>query len=266
MTAPKFQPEDFSKTAPKAQPAPELRVVQPESPKTPAPAPAAAPKGAVNLGGLTGKAKTSKKKTVVHPVAETSEELEQAVLLFSQQKPMFDQLEGSLEQLRGQILADVIPQIFGCSVAEYSMIVNGPLPTPEEAKAGVIQPKVMVSLQNRYSGADFSTGMDEITKAIGPERAAEYFTQGIRLAIDFSVIPEERKQALINDLLPVFQKHKVMGGEEPDSCEAVTTKEIVVPKPGFHEIRRAKFTKEENLAIHAVLPAIAIIKTKGIKS
>lgn len=260
----KRKPEPIEAPAPftvvgKEPTPPALEVVRrPASPlATPTTAPPQ-PKARISLGGL--KAAPKKAAAKIHPVAVASEELQEAIALFCEQKPQFDGLEGSLKMLRGQILDDVAQQILASPGAEYSMLVNGPVP-----EAGQTQSKVLVTLQDRYTGAEYENGFAAILDAIGEDLATEYFEQGISLTIKLSDVPDDRRQALIDELLPIFDKHRVMGGGAPDAVAAVIAKEIVVPKPLFHAMRRAKLTPEQNRAIHAVLPCVGLVKNKNVR-
>ena len=245
----------LAKVKPIETPLPQFSVVGKE-PEVVVPPPA---KGRISLGGLKAAAKKDAPKT--HPVAVASKELQEAIELFCEQKPKFDGLEGSLKILRQQILDDVAYQILGSPGTEYSMLVNGPIPEP-----GQPQSKVLVTLQDRYTGADYEPGYAAILDAIGEELATEYFEQGISLTIKLSEVPDDRRQALIDELLPIFEKHAVMGGTAPNAVDAVTAKEIVVPKAAFHGMRRAKFTPEQNRALHAIMPCVGTVKNKNVIS
>jgi hypothetical protein len=251
MGLPKRKPEPIE------TPLPQFRVVGREEPPVAAATPP--PKGKISLGGLN-KAAPKKDAGKTHPVAVATDELQQTIAQFCDQKPQLDALEGSVKMLRQQILDDVTPQILASPVTEFSMLVNGPIP-----EVGQTQNKVLVTLQDRYTGADYETGFAAILAAIGPELAAEYFEQGISLTIKLADVPDDRRQALIDELLPIFDKHRVMGGDDPQAVNAVTAKEIVVPKPLFHAMRRGKLTIAQNLAIHAVLPCIGMVKNKNVK-
>jgi hypothetical protein len=255
---------------------PALRVVEPEE-SAPVPATKTNPRPPVrtlSLGGLA-KSGTPKKKETIHPVAHASEELAALVEQFCQEKPMYDQLEGSLKALRKQILEIVAPQILSLPGTEYSMIANGPSPiggpNPVDGIVPVrpgLQSKILVTLQNRYSGIDYATGWDQMVELIGLDKTEENFTQGVSLKIDMNKVPDAHRQELLNRLLPIFQEFGLTeppegtdGGDEP----AVVAKEILIPKPDFHSMRRARLTSEENAKIQELMPAIGVIKVKNVK-
>jgi len=117
-------------------------------------------------------------------------------------------------------------------------------------------------LQNRYTGADHEATHMALCEIIGEERTDKYFTQGVVLKVDIAKAPDELRQQILDELIPIFQKFDLMSGEEP----AVVAKQVLIPKPEFHGVRRAIFTAEENKAIHAVLPCVGIVKSKNLKS
>ena len=252
------KPAVLDKEEPAAQPQfhvvqPQEAVPPPEAPRTPV-----APKKGLNLGGLAT-TKDVKAKGTVHPKATVDEETRTVITQFCADKPRFDALKGRVENLRANILAYITPQILSAPGTEYSMLAHGQL-TSETAQTS--DDMVMVTLQNRYTGADHEATHMALCEIIGEERTDKYFTQGVVLKVDIAKAPDELRQQILDELIPIFQKFDLMSGEEP----AVVAKQVLIPKPEFHGVRRAIFTAEENKAIHAVLPCVGIVKSKNIKS
>ena len=185
-------------------------------------------------------------------------------------KPAFESLKGSCEQLRAQILEEIAPQILGASgTEEFSFLAAGAIRPDygnDPAKAALdTRPyggTVMVTLQNRYTGADHEATHMALCEIIGEKLTEKYFKQGVVLSVNINKAPEEIQQAILDDLIPIFQKYDIMSGEDP----AVVAKQVLVPTSEFHTVRRAVFTKEQNVAIHAILPCVGIVKTKNVKS
>ena len=266
MAIPMPKPADLpvETPAPQFHVLPEPGVPPPEAPSTPV-----APRKGLNLGGLTTK-KDAKAKGTVHPKATVSPEVALAISQFFVDKPAFESLKGSCEQLRAQILEEIAPQILGASgTEEFSFLAAGAIRPDygnDPAKAALdTRPyggQVMVTLQNRYTGADHEATHMALCEIIGEKLTEKYFKQGVVLSVNINKAPEEIQQAILDDLIPIFQKYDIMSGEDP----AVVAKQVLVPTSEFHTVRRAVFTKEQNVAIHAILPCVGIVKTKNVRS
>jgi hypothetical protein len=137
-------------------------------------------------------------------------------------------------------------------------------------------------VQNRYpSQVEFGAGQEAILVAIGRDgedqgttqaRFDEAFETGLSISLKFGEIPVEQRQAVIDDLLPVFEKHGLLtpaapAADDPEGevSAAVVCRQIVQPKPGFHARRHSLFTLEENLRLQEILPAVGMVKVTGLK-
>ncbi|HEX8312334.1 MAG TPA: hypothetical protein VF614_13520 [Chthoniobacteraceae bacterium] len=253
-------------------PAPAI-VALPNPPPATTAAPAAK-RGPLNLGSL-GLAKPKAKKSEDRPVVPANEELAELADQYAREKPQFDALEGSIKSTRLSILHFAFPAWLSAGQTQpdvSSLHVFGSQPDT----------KLLVSVQNRYpSQVEFGAGQEAILAVIGRDgedeaatqaRFDEAFEAGLSISLKFGEIPVENRQAVIDDLLPIFEKHGLLTPAAPaaedaegEVSAAVVCKQIVQPKPGFHARRHALFTLEENLRLQEILPAVGMVKVTGLK-
>jgi hypothetical protein len=96
-----------------------------------------------------------------------------------------------------------------------------------------------------------------VIDAIGAERTAQFFRQAFELKIDGDKIPSDRAEDIIGAIQNLFAEY---------NCpEALTFKAVIKPTPDFHTARHTALSVEENMAVDATCPIIAMVKTKGRK-
>lgn len=241
-------------------PTPELHVL-PSPPPAPAePKKPAKPAGGLNLGGLAT-AKPKAKAGDTRPTIPGDPELEELADTFAAEKPEFDALEGRLKLLRAEIISRTFPAWLAAAAQKPdvgSLNLLGKLPE----KATDERTRLLVSMQNRYlTLPEFSAGQEKVLAIIDEARFEQAFEPGLSLALKFAEIPEAKRQEVIDDLLPIFEKHGLMEGDEP----AVACKQVLQPRPGFHTLRHTLFTPAENLALHEIVPCVGMVKLTGLR-
>ena len=219
---------------------------KPAAPKAaPTPAPAAGIRK-INLGGIAVKAE---KTTTEYPVLpDPSGDVAKLASEIIAESREFETLEGSLKIKKAELRA--MSQEF------YFQHLHGKheIPSSVEAKGEGDDEKVLVTFSSRYS-----TLADEtpIIEAIGAERTAQFFRQSFELKIDGDKIPADRAEELISEIQALFAGH--------NCTEALTAKAVIKPTPDFHTGRHTALSVEQNLAVDAACPIIAMVKTKGRK-
>jgi len=211
----------------------------------PAAAPAAGIKK-INLGGIA--TKTEKKGTDYPLLPDPSGEVAKLASEIISETREFEAVEGSLKLKKADLRA--MSQEF------YFQHLHGKheIPSSVEVKGENPDEKVLVTFSSRYS-----TLTDEypLIEALGPELTAQFFRQSFELKIDGDKIPADRAEELINEIQALFASH---------NCpEALTAKAVIKPTPDFHTARHTALTIEENMAVDAACPIIAMVKTKGRK-
>lgn len=242
-------------------PTPAIRVLP--TPATPAPtAKPAAKAGGLNLGKLAGQKPKAEAKKDERPTLDAGPELLELADHYHQIKPEFDGLKGDVEHTRVAIVAQAFPLFLSLAMRQPDLSSVNLLGTKPETK-------LLVSIQNRYaSTVEFTAGQEAMMQAIQREgeeadetlaRFEANFDLGLSIGLKFSEVPEEKRQPLIDALLPIFEAQGLLG------TDAVEVKQILKPKPGFHARRHTQFTFEENCAIQTILPATGMVKVTGLK-
>jgi hypothetical protein len=215
------------------------------APAASTPAPAAGIKK-LSFGGIAQKAE---KKTTEYPALPdpTGDVAKLASEIIAESRD-FEVLEGSLKIKKAELRA--MSQEF------YFQHLHGKheIPSSVEAKGENPEEKVLVTFSSRYS-----TLADEtpVIEAIGAERTAQFFRQAFELKIDGDKIPSDRAEDLIGAIQNLFAEY--------NCTEALTFKAVIKPTPDFHTARHTALTVEENMAVDAACPIIAMVKTKGRK-
>jgi hypothetical protein len=215
------------------------------APTASTPAPAAGIRK-INLGGIA--AKTEKKTTEYPALPDPTGDVAKLASEIIAESRDFEVLEGSLKIKKAELRA--MSQEF------YFQHLHGKheIPSSVEAKGENPEEKVLVTFSSRYS-----TLTDEypLIEALGPELTAQFFRQSFELKIDGDKIPADRAEELINEIQTLFASH---------NCpEALSAKAVIKPTPDFHTGRHTALSVEENLAVDAACPIIAMVKTKGRK-
>ena len=250
-------------------PAPALHLLPDPAPAPAAPSappPPAKRSAGLNLGGMKPAAK-AKAETTRTSIPRTPE-IDALADRFAELKPEFDRLEAQLDETKAQLVATCFPAwLEACSRQPDTSSMNLHGTKPET--------KLLLSVTSRYpSQVEFSAGQEALLAAITRPTDTEddtlarfeaAFEPGLTIALKFPMVPEEDRQAIIDDLLPIFEKHGMLTAA-PDMKEAAAVcKQIVQPKAGFHTRRHALFSIAENLAIQQILPAVCYPKYTGLK-
>ena len=256
---------------PQTTPAPTFTVVP-----SPAATPAAAPvkkRGGLNLGGI-GAAAPATKGGKTYPVATLTDEQKAMVSDLLAQTAQYKALEGSIESLKKEVNALVMPQWFGVAQGQIdppsSMIVPGLTAADKRAaaeKAGTpVLPGVTLTddqgmlviageTGGRYIGTAEAAAVERIAAMVGEDKFAAEFMEKIALKISLDKVADDTQQALVDDLLAVFTRHNAM--------HAVEAKTLTTFRPLARKSRFQTFDLPTNLAIHEVLPIIPTFKRRA---
>jgi hypothetical protein len=212
--------------------------------------PKAAPTPAVgikklNLGGIALK----KEKTATeYPSIPATDDTMSLVTDIINETRELEALEGSLNIKKGEIRS--LSQDF------YFQHLHGKHDIPSSVEAvGLNGEKVLVTFSSRYKTL---TDEDQLIGAIGAERTAQFFRQAFELKVDGDKIPADRAEELIGAIQNLFAEH--------NCTEALTAKAVIKPTSDFHTARHTTLSVEENIAVDAICPIIAMVKTKGRKT
>jgi hypothetical protein len=215
------------------------------APAASTPAPAAGIKK-LSFGGIAQKAE---KKTTEYPaLPDPDGEVAKLASEIIAEAREFEVLEGSLKLKKAELRA--MSQEF------YFQHLHGKheIPSSVEAKGENPEEKVLVTFSSRYSTLTDET---PVIEAIGAERTAQFFRQAFELKIDGDKIPSDRAEDIIGAIQNLFAEY---------NCpEALTFKAVIKPTPDFHTARHTALSVEENMAVDATCPIIAMVKTKGRK-
>ena len=81
------------------------------------------------------------------------------------------------------------------------------------------------------------------------------FRQAVTLKINGEQLPVDKAQDIVNEIQEVLARHH--------ATDALEISEEIKPVKTFHDQRHTVFTPEQNVALDAAAPIVAMIKTKG---
>lgn len=158
-----------------------------------------------------------------------------------------DALEGALEVDKKELRMMTNPSYFVLNHGKHEV----PSSIAVHSPAG----EVLVTYQNRYPQLP-----DEgaLLPLLG-EQTERFFRQTFELKISGDKLPADlsQTQELLNELQDLFARF--------GATEALVVKAGIKPVADFHAARHTVLTPEQNLALEAVCPIVAMVKTKGRK-
>ena len=190
----------------------------------------------LDVGGL---AKPTKAANPSHPVVTPNDELSVLLDQFVVINPQFKTLKAQQETLSKQIGAQ--------SKALFFSHFAGITPESSTMLVQVGDKTVKLIVKCRYSESLEDDA--PLREALGEEIVDRWFRQSTKLAIDFDKVPEDSQEDFANAILTAAKELGVEG--------AVTAKQPITPKAGFHEARTSLLTPEQNLRLDEVLPVVA---------
>ena len=209
----------------------------------PAKASAAGTLKKVSFGaGLLKKTDTKTAYPVMPAVRDSAEVVDRII----ERTAQLDALAGALETDKAELKSMALPH--------YFTVNHGRHEVPSSISChGTKGGEVLVNFQNRYTMLPDESALVPI---LGGD-LDNYFRQSFSLKINGDKLPEENTQQLMDELQALFAKY--------GATEAIEVKEGVKPVAGFHAARHIGLSVEQNLALDAVCPIIAMVKTKGRK-
>lgn len=216
------------------------------APVTTPPPPPAPPKPASGVAKLSfGKmaAKKEETKTAYPVLPDPHGNAASIAARLIERTAEYEALGGAIETDKAELKMFATPFYFEAnrSRAEVpsSISVNSPFG------------EVLVTFQNRYK-----TLPDEapLVPILG-EATGTHFKQAFELKISGDKLPVDRAQELLDRLQELFTEFNCVDALEANAC--------IKPTKDFHTARHTLFTPEQNLALDAACPIIAMIKTKG---
>lgn len=214
----------------------------------PAPAPAAPefnPLAGFTFGGPLATPARKKGKTEYPVVPDSSGELAKTAARYKREVSEKEALEGSIALLRADILKASHPFWFAHHLGLGQCVSSVSIPSEEG--------DLLVTFPEKFKLAPSPA---HVVQAIGAEAAQQLFRPAFELKVKSDALPEgPQTQALLSEVYAVFAKYGATG--------AVEFTQSLKPRKGFNQVRHARLTPQQNLAIEAVCPMIPMLKTKG---
>lgn len=165
-----------------------------------------------------------------------------------------DSLTGAQETDKLELKTFVMPFYFKANrgKAEVPSSISIPVPAqPGEDGKMTEAGEVLVTYQNRYAKLESDAALIPL---LGGD-LEKYFKQAFQLTIKGELLPLDKAQDIVNELQEVLQRHNAL--------DALDVKEEIKPVKDFHTRRHTVFSPEQNMALDAACPIVAMIKTKG---
>jgi len=158
-----------------------------------------------------------------------------------------------LESLEGSLITNKAELKFMVAPA-YFQLNHGKHEVPSSVAVNSPDGEVLVNFQNRYKVLPDESPIQQL---LGAERTEKYFRQAFELKVNGDLIPVERAQELLDELVALFTRY--------DCAAALEAKSCIKPIKEFHAARHLILSNEENIALEQVCPIVAGVKTKGRK-
>ena len=155
-------------------------------------------------------------------------------------------LTGALETDKAELKSMALPHYFAVNHGRHEV-------PSSIACLGAKGGEVLVTFQNRYSMLPDESA---ILPVLGAD-ADKFFRQSFELKIKGDKLPAENTQELMDELQALFARF--------NATDAIEVREGVKPVTEFHAARHLQLTVEQNMALDAACPIIAMVKTKGRK-
>lgn len=188
----------------------------------------------VNVGGASS---SNGSKAKDHATVEVGERLEALIKQFVVVNPQYKQFKNQHETLSRDIGAE--------SRLLYFHRFCGVTPESSTMLATVDGKTIKLIVKNHYD--QNLTDEEALVEAVGKEIADAYFNWKTVYKIDYDAVPEDKQERLAEGI----EKLRV---ELALSDKAISAKQFIAPKPGFHEARTRLLTEEANQKLDAILP------------
>jgi len=198
----------------------------------------------ISFGAMTKKADT---KTAYPVYPDQNKEAALIAARIVERSARFDELEGQLKTDKAELKLMVSPFYFATNRGKGEI----PSSVAVHSAAG----EVLVSFTNRYPKLPDETPL----AFLDPALVETYFAQTFEIKIKGDALPQDPAicQTLLDRLQSLFA--------EFNATDALQASAGIAPKKNFHEDRHRVLTVEQNLAVDAACPMVAMVKTKGRK-
>jgi hypothetical protein len=212
-------------------------------PDTQAPAEAPAALRKVSLAGFAVQAPAAKTAKAYPLLPDPDGQVAEMAGLILDQTAQLEALEGSVELLKGELIALAKPFYFQHHAGQH--VVASSI----EARAA--DGRVLrVGFSNSYRGVSDEAAL----LRLAGEHAARLFSQSFEIKIKGDLIPEPAVEPLLAELQALFARHGATG--------ALAAKAVIKPTKEFHTARHTLFSPETNQALDKIAPVSASVKTK----
>lgn len=214
-------------------------------PDTQAPAPAA-PAAALRKVSLAGFAvqTPAAKTTKAYPLLPDPEgQVAEMTALILDQTAQLEALEGSVELLKGELIALAKPFYFHHHAGQHAVASS----IEARAADGRV---VRVGFSNSYRGVSDEAAL----LRLAGDHAARLFAQSFEIKIKGDLIPEPAVEPLLAELQALFARH--------GATAALAAKAVIKPTKEFHTARHTLFSVETNQELDKIVPVSASVKTK----
>lgn len=188
----------------------------------------------IDLGGVATKADRNTSHPTIEPDNETLLLLEQWVPINASFKSVKNQSETLSRQISQRIKHLFFSKFAG-------------LATVSTVLATTTKGTVKLIFKNSYSKK--LTDWALLVAAIGKDKAEKYFRYSTVLEFTIDALTESEQEPCANAIIEL--------AKERGWLAAISAKQFVAPKAGFHEARTTVLTAEENEKLDQVLPITA---------
>lgn len=191
----------------------------------------------LTLNGITSATASAKPS---HPTVDVTDSETNALLVqWAENNPSYNRhkrIHESLgKQLGPKIRALFFERFSGLAAESSTMLVN------------ISGRMVKLITKAAYS----KSVLDDagLIEALGEEFVAKYFKQATVLKLDLDLVPEDKQEAFANGVVKLAADLGV--------TEAVSAKQCIQPKAGFHDARTSLLSPEKNMKLDAIMPITA---------
>lgn len=230
------------RTKAKPEPAAATTIVAaaPVPPSTPAAAPALKK---VSLAGFAVQSPAGKSAKSYPLLPDPDGQVGEMVTMILDQSAQLEALEGSVDLLKGELIAVAKPFYFTHHTGQHAVASS------IEARAADGR-MVRVGFSNSYRGV---TDENALMRLAGPH-VERFFKQSFEIKIKGDAIPEAAVESLLAELQSLFARH--------GATSALVAKAVVKPTKEFHAARHTLFTPQQNAELDKIAPISASVKTK----
>ena len=165
------------------------------------------------------------------------------VALILDQSAQLEALEGSVDLLKGELIAAAKPFYFTHHTGQHAIASS----IEARAADGRV---VRVGFSNSYRGV---TDENALMRLAGPH-VERFFKQSFEIKIKGDAIPEAAVEPLLAELQSLFARH--------GATSALVAKAVVKPTKEWHTARHTLFTPQQNAELDKIAPISASVKTK----